>query len=162
MPLHFNKANQPVLLDLAAEATGSLGWRKDAIAVAVYDRGTPDDLRAIVVFQNIDAYGAEMHFAMMGDHRLGLEVAKGVATIATHPRMMNLPAVWAHISEDNIPAQIAALKSGFQFEYRKRGGAAGRKDAIVMSIRRVEAPANVAPVKPTENPPEPGDDSRGE
>lgn len=156
MPLNFRKSNQPELLRVAAEATGSLGWRSDAIALGAFDRPGSDDLRAIVVFQNIDAYGAEMHFAMNGAHRLGPQVVKEIATIATHPRAMNLPAVFAHISEDNIPAQVAALKCGFTFEYRKRSSAAGGKDAIVLSIRRVETPEAPAPAKPIDNAPDTG------
>lgn len=152
MALHFTKANQSGLLNIAAEATASHGWRKDALALGAYDQGNPDDLRAVVVFQNIDAHGAEMHFAILGNHRVGPELIRSIAVVATHPNGMNLPSIWVHIADDNIPAQVAALKCGFQFEYRKRSSAVGWKDAIVLSVRRVETLGEeAAPAKPVDN-----------
>lgn len=154
MPLHFTKANQKDLLDIAAQATSSLGWRGDAVAIGAYDQDRPGDIRAVAVFQNIDAYGAEFHFAMMPGHRLGPDVVRGFSMIALHPRGLGLESARAFIPDENIPAQVAALKCGFAFEYRVRGGAAGRKDAIVMSIHRREAVANEAPAKPQDAAPD--------
>lgn len=151
MALHFSKTNQSDLLNQALDLTGAKGWRKDAIAFGAYGDAGADDLRCIVVFQNIDNSGGEMHFGMVPGHRIGPEVVRSISTLALHPRALNLRSVWARICEDNIEAQIAALKCGFRFEYRTRSGLAGEKDVIVFSMRRGDTPLVTATPQPPMN-----------
>lgn len=144
--MHFSRRDQDKLLAAAKSLTASDGWRADAIAWGVYD--APDgDMRAAAVFQNIDVNGAEVHFGMVQGRRLTLGVLRSLIDMATHPRAMNLPRLFAHIGVSNVRAQSAALKCGASFEYRIRGGLRGGKDAIVMVLERGDAsrrPAIVA------------------
>lgn len=146
MAFHYSRKNQSALLQTGLDLTSSLGWRKDAIAFGVFGPEGDDDLRAVAVFQNFDAYGGEFHFGMVPGCHITLEIMQVMAVLAFHPMAMNLQSVVAHILEDNVPAQLAALKCGFSFEYRKRSGVEGGKDAIMMMKKRVTAlPATAKP-----------------
>lgn len=143
MSANFYKTNQPQLLEAAKAATGSTGWRSDAVAFGV--RSGPDDPpSAIVVFQAFEAGSAEMHFGMLKGHKMGPELVEGIFLIAFHPRAMGLSTLFTPIKETNIPAQVAALKVGFKFEYRKPAIVSGAEDAIVFSMRRWEASGETA------------------
>ena len=150
MPMHFSQKDQERMLNIAATLTGSTGWRRDARAFGAYADPEHTDLRAIAVFQNFVGEEAEFHFAMMPRHRLGLEVVRTLTRLAAHPRALNLSKVWAHIADSNIEAQVAALKCGFAFEYRKRAGFITGEDAIVLSVGF----APQAPATPLETTPE--------
>jgi hypothetical protein len=143
MPANFYKTNQPQLLEAAKTATGSTGWRADAVAFGV--RNEPDDPpSAIIVFQGFEGGAAEMHFGMINGHTMGPELVQGIFLISFHPRMLALSTLFAPIRESNIPAQVAALKVGFKFEYKKPAIAPGAEDAIVFSMRRWEASGQTA------------------
>jgi hypothetical protein len=140
MPLHFTRRDQTMLLAKAAWWTDSKGWRSDATALGVYADAEQRELAAVAVFQNIDAYGAEFHFAMMPGHLIGRDIMEGIMQVAMiNPRGFQFPMVWAPIPASNVRAQVIALRLGFQFEHRKRGSATGQEDAIVFSFRRREA-----------------------
>lgn len=132
MPLHLSKANQPDLLAAALSLTQSEGWHADAVAFAARrDPARPPC--AIGVFQCFAGKEAEWHCAM-AEGRVTRDVMTAFLSIAFHPRFLDLKRVFAPVAASNIAAQRAALASGFQFEFRKRGGAAGGEDAIVFSI----------------------------
>jgi len=136
--MHFSRKDRDGLLAAALGLTGSQGWRSDAMVWGVFDR--PDgEIKAIAVFQNIDVYGAELHFGMMPGRKLTHGIVKSLIAMATRPRGMNLPRIFAHIAADNIKAQAAALKCGASFEYRIRGSLRGGKDVIVMALDRQDA-----------------------
>lgn len=136
--MHFSRVDQPRLLSEALHLTGSQGWRPDASAWGIYD-APGADLVGIAVFQNVDIHGAEFHFGLVPGRRLTPGIVKSLLAMATHPRGMNLPRLFAHIAADNTRAQAAALKCGASFEYRIRGGLRGGKDAIVMVLDRGDA-----------------------
>lgn len=143
MPANFYRSNQAELLEMAKVATKSQGWRADAIAFGM--RFAPDEPpAAVVVFQAFEAGAAEMHFGMMKGHTMGPELVEGIFMIAFHPRMFALRTLFAPILESNIPAQVAALKVGFRFEYRKPAITPGAEDAIMFSMRRWEASGETA------------------
>jgi RimJ/RimL family protein N-acetyltransferase len=97
-----------------------------------------------VVFQAFEGGAAEMHFGMMKGHTMGPELVQGIFMLAFHPRAFGLRTLFAPIHETNIPAQVAALKVGFKFEYRKPAITPGAEDAIVFSMRRWEASGETA------------------
>ena len=132
MPLQISKANQKDLLDIAAEATASEGFMRDAVAFAArFD--TEEDLRAVAVFQNFSGQDAEAHFAVLRG-RISRKMMETFLTLSFHPRMLGLRRIFAPIPESNVSAQRAALAAGFKFEYRKRAFTEGGEDAIVFSI----------------------------
>ena len=133
--MHFSRRDQSTLLALALGPTGSIGWRDDAIAFAAFKDAESEPV-AVAVFQAFTGNEAEIHFATISGGRVTAEIVAALGTLAFHPRAMNLGRVWAVIAEDNAPAQVAAIKTGFRFEFCKRGGFAGGKDAIVFSMMR--------------------------
>lgn len=136
--MHFSRMDQTRLLETALHLTHSTGWRADAVAWGIYD--APDgDLLGVAVFQNMDVNGAEFHFGLAPGRRLTRGIIESLIAMATHPRGMNLPRLFAHIAADNRPAQAAALKCGASFEYCIRGGLRGGRDAIVMVLERGDA-----------------------
>ena len=106
--------------------------------------GHDDPPSAIVVFQGFESGAAEMHFGMLNGHRMGSELVEGIFLIAFHRRALGLTTLFAPIRETNIPAQIAAIKVGFKFEYRKPAIVPGAEDAIMFSMRRWEASGGTA------------------
>lgn len=145
--MHFTQRDQENLLATAAEHTQSDGWAPDARAFgAMRDDGS---MAAVAVFQNFAGHDADLHFCMIDGARMGAEVVAAIVTMAFHPRALNRERLWVQIAADNKPAQVAALKVGFEFEYRKRAGFRGLKDAIVLSMRH-SGPSQAA-AKHTEN-----------
>jgi len=132
MPYHFTKANQAELLERAKSLTNCAGWAPDAVAFAAREKGE-EDIRAVAVFEYFNGGDADIHFATIGQ-RMGPRLVDAYLKLAFHPNFMALNRVFAPIAASNIVAQRVALAAGFQFEFRKRGGAAGGEDAIVMSI----------------------------
>jgi RimJ/RimL family protein N-acetyltransferase len=140
--MHFTQSNQAEMLAAASAATESLGWSKDARAFgAIRDDGA---LVAVAVFENFTGKTADLHFAMLNGSKMGAETVSAIVQIAFHPRALDLDRLWTVTSEDNRAAQVAALKVGFQFEYRKRAGLWHGKDAIVFSMGRAGAPLAAA------------------
>ena len=133
--MHFTRQNQDALLQAAIAPTRSIGWKQDAIAYAALD-GSDGPLKIIAVFQDFVGQEAEMHIAVISGARPTPEFVKAMMTLAFHPRALNLSRVWTQTHVDDGPAQVAALKVGFKFEYRKRGGFSDGKDAIVLSMMR--------------------------
>lgn len=143
MSAEFYRTNQPQLLEQAKVATISQGWRNDAIAYGM--RHGPDQPpAAIIVFQAFEGAAAEMHFGMMNGHQMGPELVEAAFLLAFHPRAFGLKTLYAPISIKNVPAQVAALKVGFQVDYRKPSITPGGDDVIVFSLRRWEAPGSTA------------------
>lgn len=60
MTVKFSRKNQEQLLEIAAKATNSTGWKDDAEALLVSVNNKP---RAIIVFQGANVAGAEIHVA---------------------------------------------------------------------------------------------------
>lgn len=156
MPHRISQQDQSNLLQLAAAATETSGWKADAVAFSLSDFREDAEIKAIAVFEDFTASReATFSFAMM---RPGLGVVRGVVDdvlkLAFHHRALNLDRVWIQTAADNIPALTALVKLGAAFEYRKRGGirrkVAGAdivKDAIVFSMvnPKFTAPAARAP-----------------
>jgi len=133
--MHFSRKNQDKLLEQAKPLTGSAGWATDAVAFGAF-RENETEPAALAVFQAFNGAQAELHFALTSTGRMTREIIGAICTLAFHPRALNLDRLWTNIADDNIPAQAAAMKVGFKFEYRKRGGFADGKDAIVFSMAR--------------------------
>lgn len=135
--MRFSQVDQEGLLAQALAVTASTGWRKDAIAWGVLtDDGS---LRAVAVFQNFDGEGADFHFGMIGEARIGHSLIQGLVRLSMHPRAMNLPRLMMHIDAENRVAQAAALKIGASFEARIRGSLRGGNDVILMALERGDA-----------------------
>lgn len=138
--LHFSKADQEGLLRIAALLTNSTGWREDAYALAVYDRIPDGDeadrtfMRCIVVFQNRDARGADVHFAAVKKGWATRRLIGALLRYAFHPSFGGLKVIRAPIPEDNRQAMVAAIKAGFRIDGRLRAGAADGSDAIMFSL----------------------------
>lgn len=128
--MHFSRRNQDQMLEFALQATGSTGWMNDALAISVASPPS-SDLLGIAVFQNFRRDEADFHFVLIAP-RMGRRLIEGYAEVAFNPRFLGLRHLWAHISEANTPAQLAALRAGFVFEHRLRAGFDGLTDAIVM------------------------------
>lgn len=143
MSAEFYRTNQLELLEMAKVATKSTGWRNDAVAYGM--RYGPDQPPvAVIVFQAFEGGAAEMHFGMMNGHQMGTELVQAVFLLAFHPRAFGLMTLFAPISVSNVAAQVAALKVGFQVDYRKPAIVPGAEDAIVFSMRRWEASGSTA------------------
>jgi hypothetical protein len=69
-------------LRLAADLTGSGGWRQDAVAYAAYESEADvaeGKIRAVFVLQNLDALGADLHLAMAPGRRMTRMVLEDLA-----------------------------------------------------------------------------------
>jgi RimJ/RimL family protein N-acetyltransferase len=102
------------------------------VAFAAKEQGEEDPC-AIVVFQHFAGREAEVHVVTIG-RKMTQRLLDAYLKLAFHPNFMGLKKCYAPIRESNIIAQRFCLAAGFTFEFRKRGGAAGGEDAIVMSI----------------------------
>ncbi|MDO8983013.1 GNAT family N-acetyltransferase [Cypionkella sp.] len=133
--MHFTRKDQDKLKQIALAPTGSTGWRDDAVAFGASREqdGVPV---AVAVFQAFTGREAEFHIAMLDGARMQPAIVASMLTMSFSPRGLNLDRLWCQIAVDNPTAQVAAIKVGFQIEYRKRGGIAGGKDAIVFSMAR--------------------------
>mgnify|MGYP001809775733 FL=1 len=139
MNLIFTKADQDKHLEIAAKLTRSTGWRDDATSFAAYDeRGDEQDLLAVVVFQNVDMTGADIHFAGARPGWASRRLLRGLFRFAFAPRLAGYNMLRAPIPEANVDAMVLALRSGFRFDGRLRAGAADGSDAILMSMKRDE------------------------
>lgn len=139
--MHFSKRDQQTLLKYGLEATGALAFHKDAIAFGIYPDQPTDDvvttLQGVGVFQDFTAAeDAELHIGMFDGKPMNRTIIKAFTNLAFHPRLFNLQRLWVSISEDNATAQAAAVRVGFRFEFRKRGGFMGGKDAILLAMER--------------------------
>lgn len=143
MSAKFYKTNQLELLEAAKVATKSTGWRNDAVAWGMR-YGDDQPPVAVIVFQAFEGVAAEMHFGMMNGHQMGPELVEAAFLLAFHPRSFGLKTLYAPVSIKNVPAQVAALKVGFQVDYRKPSIVPGGDDVIVFSLRRWEAPGSTA------------------
>lgn len=132
MPYSITRENQDRLLETALILTKSEAWHKDAIAFAVREQGESESA-CIGVFENFAGGSADLHFATVGQ-RLNKRIVEAYKFIAFHPRMFGLNRLFASIAASNLAAQRACLHVGFQFEYRKRSGAVGGEDAIIMLL----------------------------
>lgn len=131
----FTRENQPHLMQLALAPTGSIGWRDDAVAFGVL-RAPDAEPMAVAVFQAFSGREAEFHIAMLDGARMQPAIVSAMVAMSFSKKIFALDRLWCQIAVDNPTAQVAAIKVGFQIEYRKRGGFAGGKDAIVFSMDR--------------------------
>ncbi|MDP0928503.1 GNAT family protein [Paracoccus onubensis] len=143
--------NQKDHLKAALRLTGSKGFMEDARAVAAYApgaEGEADSMKAVAVFECFRGGRAELHLGCTPGNQLTLEFIQALVLMAFHPKTFNLDRVMARIPFWNATAQIAALKVGFQFEYRDRYSVIGGEDGIVMSLDRssiIEQQATAGP-----------------
>lgn len=133
--MHFTRRNQDHLKQIALAPTGSTGWRDDAIAFGASREPDAEPI-GVAVFQAFTGHEAEFHIAMLNGARMQPAIVAAMITMSFSKRGLGLDRLWCQIAEDNPTAQVAAIKVGFQIEYRKRGGIAGGKDAIVFSMVR--------------------------
>lgn len=134
MGMNFTRRDQASMLQLALGLTHSLAWRSDALAIGGYNAA--GDLAVIAVFQEFYGTEAEMHLATVNGHLINRTTMAAFSQIGFSPSCLNLTRVWVSIAADNPRAQASAIRAGFEFEYRKRSGFLGHKDAIVLSIHR--------------------------
>lgn len=135
----FVTVNQKDHLKAALRLTGSRGFMEDARAVAAYEPGEEGDagkMIAVAVFECFRNGRAEMHIGTAPGRVLSLEIVQALVLMAFHPKTFNLDRLMARIPLWNVTAQCAALKVGFQFEYRDRYSVVGGEDGIVMSLER--------------------------
>ena len=151
MAYPISRQDQENLLNLAAAATETVGWKTDAVAFAVM-LGEAPEIKAIGVFEDFTAAReATFSFALM---RPGFGMTRGLIDallkLAFHPRALNLDRLWMQAAADNVASQVAMIKLGAGFEYRKRGAIRGNasgadiaRDAIVFSLvsPKLTAPA---------------------
>lgn len=135
----FVTVNQKEHLQTALRLTGSAGFMEDARAVAAYapgEEGEAGSMIAVAVFECFRNGRAEMHIGTAPGRSLSLEIVQALVLMAFHPKTFNLERLMARIPHWNVTSQCAALKVGFQFEYRDRYSVVGEEDGIVMSLER--------------------------
>lgn len=141
MTLLFTRADKEAHLEAARMLTQSGGWMDDAYTLAAYDKGEegePYILRAIVVFQNINAQGCEIHFAGCKKGWATRPLLTSLFRFAFSPMLANHKMLRGFISENNTEALVGAIKSGFRFDGRLRNGAVDGSDAIILTMTREE------------------------
>lgn len=147
--MHFSRANQATLLEAAAGPTNATGWSRDAVAFGISHQ-PGGDLIGVIVFDEFRGDDeAELAFAMFDGKPLTMTVIEAIRHLAFHPRTLDLKRLWARIAHDDARALSAAIRCGFEVEYRRRAGYAGGKDAILLSMDRPEP--FLAPATPHEN-----------
>lgn len=135
----FVTVNQKEHLKTALRLTGSQGFMEDARAVAAYapgEEGHAGQMTAVAVFECFRSGRAELHIGCAPGHRLTLDFVQALVLMAFHPKTFNLDRLMARIPVWNVTTQVAALKVGFQFEYRDRYSVMGGEDGIVLSLER--------------------------
>ena len=85
--MRFSRKDQPALLQAALGPTGSLEWKRDAVAIGGYAEG--GDLAVVGVFQDFYSGEAELHLAMFGRHLLNRTIIGALAMLAFDPRFFN-------------------------------------------------------------------------
>lgn len=143
--------NQKDHLQAALSLTGSNGFMEDARAVAAYapgDEGEAGHMKAVAVFECFRGRRAELHIGCAPGHQLTLEFIQALVLMAFHPKTFNLERLMVRIPHWNVTALCAALKVGFQFEYRDRYSVMGGEDGIVMSLDRDSIIEMKAPAGP--------------
>ena len=146
--MHFSRSNQPALLAAATGPTNATGWSDHAIAFGISHQ-PGGDLIGVIVFDEFRGEEAELAFAMFDGRPLSMTVIEAIRHLAFHPRTLNLKRLWARIAADDRRALSAAIRCGFEVEYRRRAGYAGGKDAILLSMDRPEPV--LAPATPSDH-----------
>ncbi len=136
MPIHFTTRDQDYHLEVAAIFTSSGGWRSDAQTVAAYDDAGDKRMRGVMVFQNHDAFGADVHFALAPGRRNTRRLFESLLKFSFHPTMKNLPAIRAFIPAENVEMQLAAIHMGFTIEARIAAGVLSSSDVVLMVLKR--------------------------
>lgn len=139
--IHFTTREQKYHLEIAAGFTRSGGWRDDAHVVAAYDRagdiGHPTNkLRGVMVFQNHDYFGADVHFALAPGRRNTRDLMVSLLRYAFSPSLKDLPAIRAYIPVENVDMQLAALHMGFTIEATIRAGIVSSSEVVLMVLKR--------------------------
>lgn len=135
MPLRFSFNHQPYLLFHAEALTDSEGFMEDARAIGCWAPGNQTlHPSAVAVFQNRTTVGAEVHFGTAHDVRLTRGMLMGFFRYGFE--VLLIPKLVAHIAAWNVPAQLAALKSGFFINGYVGAGGDGTEDAIVMTLTK--------------------------
>lgn len=129
------------LLAWAARKLGTNGWSDDAMPFGVVeDRpGLRPLVRAVIVINCRFGASCRMHIATDGSRRWATRDVLIRLSAFIH---LGLGArrVETIIAARNLPAQIAALKVGFQVEGRTRCSADDGTDGIVLAILAEENP----------------------
>ena len=151
MKYYFSRSNSNGYLEMAAKHTGGGRFMEDAVPLAVFKQPTGEhpQIVLIVVFQNINEAGAEIHFVTFVKNWATQRLLTSLFTFAFkygHHSMLRAP-----ILADRTDIQIAALKAGFRFDGRLRSGALGGKDAILMTMKNDECRWTLPP-ETTESP----------
>ena len=129
------------LLAWAAKRLGTDGWSPDSMAFGVVeDRdGLRPLVRAVIVINCRFNDACRMHIATDGSRRWATrDILIRLSAFIHYALKVN--RVETIIAASNLPAQIAALKVGFQIEGRNRCGADDGTDGIVLSMLRDENP----------------------
>lgn len=108
MSISLTNAHQELLLRSALGATASEAWADDAQAIHILRNG---DSRAIVVFQNITSYSAEIHICLTKHpFRASRDMIEGVLLYAGLKR--GWTTLTATIPSWNRASLVFALKMG--------------------------------------------------
>jgi RimJ/RimL family protein N-acetyltransferase len=139
--MRLTVADQEKMLTWAAKMLGTTGWSADSTAFGIVEprEGQRPLLRGVVIANAFFNKSCRIHIASDGSRKWAtrdvltrlsafLHLQHGVNRIATV------------IATKNLPAQIAALKIGFQIEGRERSGADDGTDGIRFSMLRDENP----------------------
>lgn len=146
--MHFSRANQAALLEAAAGPTNATGWSRDAVAFGI-SRNPGGPLIGVIAFDAFRGTEAELAVAMFDGKPLSMTIIDAIKHLAFHPRTLDLTRMWARIAADDRRALSAAIRCGFDIATGPlRGGYAGGKDAILLSMDRPEP--FLAPATPHE------------
>lgn len=137
--MHFSRSNQKALLEAATSPTNAQGWSDNAIAFGI-SHEPKGDLIGVMVFDEFRGREAELAIAMFNGRPLTLTIIEAIKQLAFHPRFLGLGALWVRIAHDDRRALSAAIRCGFEVEYRRRAGYAGGKDAIMLSMTAPATP----------------------
>jgi hypothetical protein len=129
----FTEDNQAQLLHLAARwADNVLGWSADSYAYGLVD--AMNKIRVVAVLNNFRDRNADVHVATPG--AMAPQMANELALFFYHAfEVRQLRRLTARIAVDNLPAQMLALRLGFQVEGREREGFRGKDCAIFAMLR---------------------------
>jgi hypothetical protein len=111
---------QAVLLGWAADRIGQEGWVSDSEAMGVVEAET-GRVRAVGVINMFHDDGAWVHFATDGAMPRPLLAQLG-PFFAYAFQIRKLRRITARIAVRNLPAQLFALRLGFEVEGRERSG----------------------------------------
>ena len=146
----FVTENAEAHIEAAKLFTKSEGFMADAVAIGAYrqrEDASVRDLVGVAVFEGFRGGEAELHFGMAPGNRLSRDLLLAVNFVAFHEKALGLSRIRVHIPSSNVEALCAALRVGFQIEYRQRASFGGAMDAIILTLSRADVLAALEPAE---------------